>query len=429
MVMCAHRPFGPALRCLWTWPALAAATALPTPVVAAGSELVSGETVSARIDVRLVGADGERAWADGGFGKTRFGGEAGGFRLKPVAAEAELIWEPRFSWSTRGTLVVAAQDDQDHPVDLVEAFLTFKPLPKGRVRVSGRAGLYWPAVSLEHEGAGWTVADMITPSAINSWIGEEVKLLGAEVTIAASASESPLSATIGIFGFNDTAGTLLAFRGWALHDLKATAFGHQALPPLNAFMTFAQAPRTRPTIELDDRPGFYGRLAWRPTAGVALDAFYYDNRGDPTAVDAELQWGWRTRFLNLGARIDLDARTRLLAQFLTGSTKMGYESVDGIWVDTRYRAFYLRVTHRRGPAAFSLRFDRFGTKESGSEMGPEESEDGWAAAGAASVRLSRNVTLLAEALHVDSSRGSRARTGLDPDQAQTILQTAVRLAF
>jgi hypothetical protein len=403
--------------------------ASPTELIAAGSDLISAETISARADLRLVGGDGERSWADGGFGKTRFGGGDGGFRLRPFAAEAELIWEPRFSWSTHGTLVVAAQDDQDHPVDLVEAFLTFKPLPRGPVRVSGRAGLFWPAISLEHEGASWSVADMITPSAINSWIGEEVKLLGAEATAAKAGAAPALSATVGIFGFNDTAGTLLAFRGWALHDLKATAFGHQPLPSLNAFMIFAQAPRTRPTIELDDRPGFYGKLAWRPSPSVALDAFYYDNRGDPTAVNADLQWGWRTRFLTLGARIDLDEKTKLLAQALSGRTEMGFETADGIWVNTRYRAAYLRASHRRGPATFSLRFDGFGTRERGSEMGPEESEDGWAVAGAGSVALSRHANLVIEALHVESSRGSRARDGLDPEQARTMVQAALRLTL
>jgi hypothetical protein len=270
---------------------------------------------------------------------------------------------------------------------------------------------------------------MITPSAINSWIGEEVKVFGAEATVSGAGRDPPLSATLGIFGYNDTAGTLLAFRGWALHDLKATAFGHQWLPPLNPFMIDAQAARTRPTIELDDRPGFYGKLSWRPSGRLKLDAFYYDNRGDPEAVDAELQWGWRTRFVNLGARIDVDARTTVLAQALTGGTEMGFDTGNGIWVETRFRSAFLRLSHRRGPATFSLRMDGFETRERGSEMGAIESESGWALTGAGSARIDDHVTLLVEALHVDSDRGSRARIGIAPDQAQTLVQTAVRLAF
>ena len=44
----------------------------------------------------------------------------------------------------------------------------------------------WPPVSLEHEGADWHVQDSITPSAINSWIGEEVRPVALEGTLAAN---------------------------------------------------------------------------------------------------------------------------------------------------------------------------------------------------------------------------------------------------
>ena len=61
---------------------------------------------------------------------------------------------------------------------------------------------------------------MITPSAINSWIGEEVKVVGVEGTATHPLAGGRLSGTFGLFGFNDTAGTQLAFRGWALHDRR-----------------------------------------------------------------------------------------------------------------------------------------------------------------------------------------------------------------
>lgn len=382
---------------------------------------------SASADIRLVGVDGEPSWTEGGFGKTRFGGGTDGdFRLKPRLTEGELVWQPRFSWALSGTVVAAAQKGQEHPVDLIEAFVTLKPVPRGGTRISARVGLFWPPVSLEHEGAGWTVADMITPSAINSWIGEEVKVVGAE----ASVTRGSLSATGAVFGFNDTAGTLLAFRGWALHDLKATAFGHQKLPPLNGFMTAGvQAPTTRPTLELDDRVGFYGKLAWRPAPPVTLEAFYYDNRADPETVNPSLQWGWRTRFLDLGARAQLGERTRLLAQFMAGSTRMGFDEGYGIWVHTRFRAAYARLSQEVGRATLSGRIDLFGTTERGSEMGAEENEHGWAGTAAASLKVSPHAQLLLEALRIESRRGARARLGLDPHQVQNQLQAALRLSL
>jgi hypothetical protein len=238
-----------------------------------------------------------------------------------------------------------------------------------------------------------------------------------------------VSATLALFGFNDTAGTLLAFRGWAMHDLKAGAFGRQKLPPLNGFMLSAQAPATRPTIEIDDRPGFYGKLAWSPAAPVQLEAFYYANRGDPEAVTPTLQWGWETRFLHFGLRADLGPRTRLLAQALTGTTEMGIEEGEHYWIETRYRAAYLRATHEIGQVALSGRLDLFDTRERGSEMERSESERGWALTGAGRLRLSDEAALLVEGLHVDSRRGTRLRAAAAPKQAQDVVQLALRLTL
>ena len=74
----------------------------------------------------------------------------------------------------------------------------------------------------------------VTPSAINSWIGEEVKVGGVEATLSTMIGEHACRLTVAAFELNDTAGTLLTFRGWALHDEKATLFGFQPLPVMNA---------------------------------------------------------------------------------------------------------------------------------------------------------------------------------------------------
>jgi len=407
-----------------------AALAALACLVAEAPARASDAVMSGVADFRLAAADGETSWLDGGFGKARFGGgRDGDLRFRAVPAEGELILQPQVGWNLRGTLVITAQDGPRTPIDLSEAFLTWKPLPRGAIHVSARAGLFWPPVSLEHQGAGWTMPDMITPSAINSWIGEEVKVAGAEATVARDTGDGRVSATFALFGFNDTAGTLLAFRGWALHDVTAGAFGHRRLPMLNPFMKDVQAPSTRPVIEIDDRPGFYAKLAWAPAAPFSVEAFYYRNRGTPEAVTDRLQWGWDTRFWNVGASADLGARTRLAAQALTGTTEMGAEEDERYWVETRFRSAYLRLTREQGPLTLNVRLDWFGTRERGSEMGGIESEDGWAAAAAASWPFSPHAKLIVEGLRVDSERGSRARAGLAPRQRQNVVQAALRLTL
>src|SRR6185369_10454297 len=131
-------------------------------------------------------------------------------------------------------------------------------------RYAFKAGLFYPPISEEHEGATWSVANTITPSAINTWVGEEVKVIGGEAKVTAELGGHELAATGGAFGYNDTSGTLLAFRGWGLHDVKATAFGNFRLPPLDPYMANLQPQFTSSTIEMDGNVGLYGRVDWRP---------------------------------------------------------------------------------------------------------------------------------------------------------------------
>jgi hypothetical protein len=390
----------------------------------------ANNSITVNADVRLVGSDGERSWLDGAFGKARFGGsDDGGFRLRPEATEASIAWRPRLSWSLAGTVVAIAQDGQHHAIDLSEAFLTFKPMARGPMRVSVRAGLFWPPVSLEHSGPNWAVTETITPSVINSWIGEEVKVAGTELTAAFPMGPGRVALSAALFGFNDTAGTLLAFRGWAAHDQKAVAFGKQPLPPFNAFISQVQPRYTRPVIELDNRIGYYGRMMWAPAAPVRIEALYYDNRGDPEAVNSSGQWGWRTRFTSLGALIEISPTLEVRMQAMRGRTEMGYPSDGRIWVDTRFRAFYLLVTRRIGESSVSGRVEAFGTDNHGSELVQDDDEHGLVATIAGRHPLNAHATMLIELEHIRSRRNARARLANDAREHQTVAQLALRIGL
>jgi hypothetical protein len=401
------------------------------------TDILSADTLTLLLDARIVLADGANSWIDGGFGKTRFDGTTDGdFQLNAHPVEAALIWQPRFTNSFVGNVSAAYQHghDRDENFDLMEAYLTFIPSRSGNTNFSLKAGYYWPEISLEHAtGGAWSTVYTVTPSAINAWVGEEVKVMGAEATLYHTIGSVDLSATAGVFGFNDTSGTLLSFRGWALHDIKSTAFGQFQLPPLNPFMTFAQEPVTRSALEIDDKPGFYGRLEVRPSSSIVLNAFYYDNRGVPEAFTQSLQWGWRTRFWNLGAVVDLGPSTRLLAQAMTGTTLMGFIPANATryWVDTRYRSAYALLTQQVGSGAVSGRFEMFDTKERGSRMNPaDENETGWAVTAAGRMPVMEHLTLFLEALHVESKRGARTtRLGLPRKESQTVLQAALRFRW
>jgi hypothetical protein len=409
---------------------MAAALTLAAGPAFAEVDLFSREAFVGRLDLRFAAGDGEQSWLNGGFGKTRFGGDADGdYKLHAKVAEASVEWRPRFNWEWQAVVGAQVQQGQSKDIDLGEAYLQYKPVPSGETRFSARAGLYWPYISLEHDAPLWSVSRTITPSAINAWIGEEVKVVGLEGTVVRPLGDGEIEATAGVFDYGDTSGTLLAFRGWSLSDLKNTPQGKFPLPPLSPFMSVRQDPYTYSMWRLDRRIGWYGRLEWRPSGRLSLSAFHYDNVGNKTAV-RELQWSWATRFTNLGAVVNLDERTKILAQAMWGQTQMGYTRPEyGIWVDVDFKSAYLLASRSFGKAAVTGRVDWFETRDAAHRYYGNNSEDGWALTGAYRYTVSPHVELITEVLHVKSDRPSRVLAGNAPDQSQTTLQTALRLTF
>jgi hypothetical protein len=412
---------------------VAAAAAIAAPAHAQ-VDLISPEAFSALIDVRAGLATGERSWTDRGYGKSRWGGTMDGeTRLHAEIAEAAIAWKPKLGWEWSGVFVAQYQPGQRHEVDLVEAYINYKPVPSSAVRFSGRAGLFWPHISQEHNDAFWGTSYTITPSAINSWVGEEVKVVGAEGTIQAPVAGHTLIGTAGVFGYNDTAGTILALRGWALHDLKTSAFDVWPLPRLNrqfARIWRGQDQVTEPTRhDLDDKAGFYGRLEWRPpTAPVSANLYYYDNRGDPTVVESG-QWGWDTRFWNVGAAWEVDENTRVLSQVMWGQTIEGLPTPQGVWIDVGFTSAYMLATRSFGQDRLTARVEYFKTRDRTWQARDNNNERGWSATAAWRRDLTDRLRLFTEVLHIDSDRPARLYQSVARKQAQTVVQSSLRYVF
>jgi len=399
----------------------------------AQTDVFSRDTLHAVLDLRGAAADGEPSFTQGGFGKARFGGgEDGGASAKIVLADATLEWTPRISWDfgDLGLVVDATnQPGQEHVADLGQAYFVFKPVPRSQTRWQLRGGLFYPPVSLEHDGRGWTLTDTITPSAINSWIGEEAKVAGLEGSISTVIGDETVKATGAIFGYDDTSGTLLSFRGWALHDITSQAHGSFPLPPLSPFIATVQDTESYSTLEIDRRLGFYGRLEWTPTPPLTLHAFYYDNLGDKVSVTPDLQWAWATRFWEFGGRWDLDEKTDVMAQALLGTTVMGYPTPGGRFVDMDFRSAYLRATREVGKNAFTARLDLFDTHDNAALFLGDTNERGWALTAAWRYPLNRWLDVRLEGLHIDSDRPARAVVREAARQSQDVVQSSLRLSL
>jgi hypothetical protein len=409
--------------------ALSACLAMPGFALAQ-TDILSADTIHGVVDLRAAWANGEPSFTQGGFGKARYGGGAnGGDSGKLQVAYAALEWAPRLSWDLSAVIDVVSQPGQEHPVDLSQAYFVYKPVPRSQTRFSIRGGLFYPPISLEHDARAWGVTNTITPSAINTWVGEEVKVVGLEGSVSTVLGDQPVKATAAVFGYDDTSGTLLSFRGWALHDIQSQANGSFPLPPRSPFLDRVQADDTYSTLEIDGRVGFYGRLEWTPTPPLTLHAFYYDNAGDRISVTPDLQWAWATRFWEAGARWDLDERTKLQAQALLGTTVMGFETPGGRFVDMDFRSAYLLATHDIGKSAFTGRLDVFDTHDRSALVLGDTNEHGWALTAAWRYPLSKMLDVRLEAVHIESDRPGRPLAGEAPRQGQDVLQSSLRLSL
>ena len=172
-----------------------------------------------------------------------------------------------------------------------------RPAPAG--------GLLFPPTSRENVDALWQSPYTLTLSAVNSWIGEEVRLAGLDVAAQLGApGGGHLELGAMVFGGCDTAGALLAWRGWALGTRLSVAGETLPLPPLPSLArggAFAEQrdDGTRPLEELDGRVGWHARARWSG-AGVGLvQGAWTDTRGDRGLHRG--QYAWATRFASAGA--------------------------------------------------------------------------------------------------------------------------------
>jgi hypothetical protein len=395
-------------------------------------DLLSPETLSVTGTVSVAATNGEESWIDGGFGKLSTSGtNDGDWRVRPLLSEANLIWQPRLSWSLSATVVGTFHGGERNETGISEAYLSFKPMRGATTRVSARAGLVWPLVSLEHEGADWHVRDSITPSAINSWIGEEVRPVALEGTVRRQLGEHEVAATGAIFAANDTAGTLLTFRGWALHDRKTLAFRRQPLPPFEDADIGYQAPFTHPLLDVGpwfaNRPGYYLKAAWQPPVPVRFELFRYDNRADPEAVNEDVEWGWRTHFNHIGVAAEV-AGAEIKAQAVDGRTRMGFVEDGRRWVDMRFRSAFLLATGSIASFGIAARVEAFETRNRGSWWDDEYDETGWSAMLCGKRQWGPLIGLV-ELIHVSSDNPTREHIHIDPHQKQTRLRTDLRLSW
>src|SRR5262245_58078445 len=233
------------------------------------------------LDLRAIDSNGQTSFLDNGQGKLRFDADHQGIQLGRLRAELNQPLGEVFSAHVEAS---TWDDDDKNPGDLTEAYLEYRPYPRAGFKSRVRAGAFYPPMSLESRAVGWETPYTITPSAIGTWIGEEVRTVGVEGQVdwlgTRLGHSFDLQLTGAAFGWNDPAGTQRAAHGWALHDRQTTLFGRvgarQSNPALAKKELFA---------EIDHRPGYYLGAQARYLDRATLNLLHYDNRADPQAYD------------------------------------------------------------------------------------------------------------------------------------------------
>jgi hypothetical protein len=211
--------------------------------------------VEASLDLRLVSSDGRASFVDGGLGKLRFDSADQGLQL----GRARLAWRGGIGGDWHAGVDVSAWGfDDRHPVDVTEAWLEWRPVPDSAWRSNVKIGAFYPPVSLEHRAPGWSNPYTISSSALNTWVGEELRTIGLAYELEhlgiASGGRFDFGAHVAIFGWNDPTGVELALRGFSLNDRQTPLFGRIG--------TFAASGRQQRVIfsEVDGRAGVHFRL-------------------------------------------------------------------------------------------------------------------------------------------------------------------------
>jgi hypothetical protein len=379
--------------------------------------------IEAELDLRLVDSDGRNSFMDGGLGKLRFDAADDGLKL----GRARLAWRDALgnsNWHANVDLSAWSLDDH-HAIDLTEAWLEWRPVPKSAWRSNVKIGAFYPPISLEHRASGWTNPYTISSSALNTWIGEEFRTIGVAYGIdhlgIAAGGQFDFGAQAAVFGWNDPAGVVVAFRGFALHDRQTPLFGRIG--------TYAFGSRTQRVIfsEIDGRAGFHVSAYVQHDSGLELRALHYDNRGDPAAVKPSIDdYAWKTRFDSVGARYDGPHGTTLIAQWLAGDTAVGPNSHD-VW---HYRAAFVLAAQQFGAHRVAARYDDFRTRQTVTIFAPTLGlETGDAFTLAWSWALNEHVVLMTEWLQVNSHYNRRVRVGELPAAKESSLQLALRLSL
>jgi hypothetical protein len=347
-------------------------------------------------------------------------------------------YQGRITPTLRARVVADYVEDASGGLDLTEAHIDWRPIPRSRNQHQVRFGAFYPSFSLENADRGWQSPFTYSYSAINTWIGEEIRPFGAEWSLRRRfegfRSGHEIRAFAAGFYGNDPAGTLLFWRGWGLHDRQSRLNDELQIPP-RPFTT--QPQNLEPFMETDHRPGGYAGVEWRYARRALVQFARYDNRADPFSF-RDGQWGWGTDFNHLAVQVGLPAELGLIVQSMAGTTEWltaalpnGMRMPISEHVRDEFESTFVMLTRKLGGNhRLAMRYDTFSIERPAATP-VLYSDDGHAWTLSYRVEASERLSGGIEWLRVESRRDLWPmfyNTAPDQTEDQLRLQLSYRLA-
>jgi hypothetical protein len=395
-------------------------------------------TVQGFVALRGVEVRSQPSWRQGGFGRLVAGAsrtwDESGLGLAKLHLAVD--WRPAKSFGAYLHTAARAEPSRvgGEAVGIVEAYL-YSEVDVGAASVLHlRLGHFLLPTSRENVEFAWSSPYTLTFSALNTWIGEEMRLTGtlfeALVPLSTAAADE-LRFGAAVFGGDDTAGALLAWRGWGMGDRLTTWHEVVPLPPLaslrdgGAFGVQLDAG-TRPFgSDLDGRLGWAAYARWRRPERTVVQLTHLDNRGDRRLHD-QREYAWTTVVDILGAELHRGSWS-LAGEALRGSTGMGDRTRAHVQADLE-TAYLLASWHPRS-LRLTLRRDWFEVVDRDHSPAENNDEDGDAWTLAAFWEPRDDLRLGVELLDLDARRPAALASGGDPDTGGRSVTLEVRYYF
>jgi hypothetical protein len=376
-------------------------------------------TLSGILTARGVNASGPPSWLERDFGRLDAGGDRNEFF---ATAHIGADWNPT-SWFTAHASGLARREPSRYAGrrgGLVDAYVELH-----NEHLQLRAGQFFLGTSRENVGPLWSSPYTISFSALNTWIGEEVRPVGVDlqwkpnfyVTAGATA-----------FRNNDTAGALLAWRGWTVGNRLTVYNEVLPLPPLSSFKTGFADQRADGTVpfekDLDKRTGYAARVRLQLPERANVQLTHFDNRGDRKEYRDE--YAWATRFDVVGAQVGVTSPTTAIAEYLRGKTGMG---APPIFVNADIDAWYVLISHKMGHERFSARYDGFSTTDRDHSPAETNTEHGRSWLFAWLHDVNDHVRVGAEFVQVTGDRIAAQESGFSPNTDGHTVTLELRYSF